>query len=66
MLTCKYKHWPSFSSFKKTHKLLLTIHFTCDDILKIIKNVDQNKAHDYGVISTWMIKICNASICKLL
>ena len=49
---------------KKTHKLLSTIDFTSDDILKIIKNLDPNKAHD--MISIWMVKIRDASICKPL
>ena len=31
---------------KKTHKLLSTIHFTSDDILKIIKNSEKNKTHE--------------------
>ena len=56
---------PSFLS-NKTHKLLSTIHFTSDDILKIIKNLDPNKAHGHDMISIWMIKICDASICKPL
>ena len=30
-----------------------------------MKNLDPNKAHGH-MISTWMIKICNASLCKLL
>ena len=51
---------------KKTHKLLSTIHFTSDDILKIIKNLDPNKAHGHDMISIRMIKICDASICKPL
>ena len=50
---------------KKTHKLLPTIHFTSDDILKIIKNFDPNKVHDND-ISIWIIKICDGSICKPL
>ena len=51
---------------KKTHKLLSTIHFTSDDILKIIKNLDPNKVHGHDMISIWIIKICDASICKPL
>ena len=49
---------------KKTHELLSTIHFTSDDILKIIKNLDPNKAHGHDMISIRMIKICDASIYK--
>ena len=51
---------------KKTHKLLSTIHFTSDNILKIIKNFGPSKAHGHDMISIWMIKICDASICKPL
>ena len=43
-----------------------TIHFTSDDILKIIKNLDRNKAHAHVMISFPMIKICDTSICKPL
>ena len=56
---------PSFLS-KKTHKLLSTIHLTSDDILKIVKNLDPNKAHGHDMISIRTIKICDASICKPL
>ena len=35
---------------KKTHKLLSTIHFTIDDILKVIKNLDPDKAHGHDII----------------
>ena len=51
---------------KKTHKSLSTIHFTSDDILKIIKNLEPYKAHGHDMISIRMIKICDASICKPL
>ena len=46
---------------------MLTInHFTSDDILKINKNLDPNKAHGHDMVSIRMIKICDASICKPL
>ena len=51
---------------KKTHKSLSTIHFTSYDILKIIENLDPNKAHGHDMISIRMIKICNSSIWKPL
>ena len=58
----------AFSSVlsKKTYKLLSAIHFTSDDILKIITKIDPNKARGYGMVSIRMIKICDASICKPL
>ena len=51
---------------KKKHKLLSTIHFISNDILKVIKNLDPNNAHGHDMISILMIKICDASICKPL
>ena len=44
---------------KKTHKLLSTIHFTSDDILKRMKNLDLNKVHGHDMISILMIKNCD-------
>ena len=37
---------------KETHKLLSTIHLTSDEILKVIKNLDPNKAHGHDMIMT--------------
>ena len=45
---------------------LSIIRFTSDDILKIIKNFDPNKAHGHDVISVRMVKLCDASLCKPL
>ena len=47
---------------KKTCKSLSTINFSTDDIIKIIRNRDPNKAHGHGMISIWMMKICDTSI----
>ena len=60
-LTNKNNEFSSVLS-NKTHKLLLTIHFTSDDILKMIKNLDPNKEHSHDMISIWMIKTCDVSI----
>ena len=46
----------------KTHESQSTINFSTDDILKIIRNLDPNKAHRHDMISIRMIKICHASI----
>ena len=51
---------------KKAHKLLSTIHFKSDDILKIIKNFDPNKALGLDTISIRIMKICDASVFKPL
>ena len=39
---------------------------TIDDILKIIRNLDPNKAHGHDMISIRMVKLCDASLCKPL
>ena len=54
------------NSFKRTNNLLSTISFTKDDIAKIIKNLNPNKAHGFDMISIRMIKICGESILKPL
>ena len=51
---------------KKTHELLLTIPFTSGDILKIIKNLDPNKAHGHDMISIRIMKLCDAFLSKPL
>ena len=50
----------------KKHESLSTINFSTDDILKIIRNLDSNKAHGHDMISIRMIKICDTSICRPL
>ena len=42
------------------------MHFPKEDIYKIIKNLDPNKAHGHDMISIRMIKLCGISICKPL
>ena len=49
---------------KKTCQLLLTVEFSTYDILKIISYLNPNKAHGHNIISIWMLKICDESICK--
>ena len=53
-------------SLKRTNNCLSTIPFTKDDIAKIIKNLDPNKAHGHDMISIRMLKICSESILKPL
>ena len=45
---------------------LSTICFTSDDILKMIKNLDQNKSHGHDMIIIRMVKLCDVSLCKPL
>ena len=40
--------------------------FTKDDIAKIMKNLNPNKAHGFDMISICMLKICGDSILKPL
>ena len=56
----------STTLIKKTRGSLSTIRFTSDDILKIIRNLDRNKAHGHDMISIRMVKLCDASLCKPL
>ena len=51
---------------KHTNNILDTIVFLKEDIYKIIKNLDPNKAHGQDIISIRMIKLCGISICKPL
>ena len=53
-------------SLKRTKNFLSTISFTKDDIAKIIKNLNPNKAHGFDMISIRMLKICGDSILKPL
>ena len=52
--------------FPKTDKSPSTIHFSEKDILKIIRLLDPNKAHNHSNVTIWMIKLCNKEICKPL
>ena len=47
---------------KKTCQSLSTVEFSTNDILKIIRNLNPNKAHGHDMISIRMLKICNESI----
>ena len=49
-----------------TEQKLSTVEFCTDDIVKIIKSLDPNKAHGHDEISIRMIKLCTTSISKPL
>ena len=51
---------------KKTREYLSTLNFSTGSILKIIRNLDPNKAHGHDMISIRMIEICDTSICRPL
>ena len=56
---------PAALSQKKSESLT-TIHFSNNNIPKIIRNLDPNKAHGHDMIGIRMVKICDHSICKPL
>ena len=51
---------------QKMSESLTTIDFSNNDILKIIRNLDPNKAQGHYMISIRMVKICDDFICKPL
>ena len=56
---------PSFLNLNLTSNLSV-INFTDDDILKIIRSLNINKAHGHDDISIRMIKICDKAILEPL
>ena len=56
---------PSLLNLSSTSNLSV-INFTDDDILKIIRSVDINKAHGHDDISVRMTNICDKAIRKPL
>lgn len=50
----------------KTCSSRSTVEFLASDILKIIRNLNPNKAHDHDMIRIQMLKIYDESICKAL
>ena len=50
----------------RTGSSLSSCHFTKDNILRIINNLDPNKAHGHDEISIRMLKTCGDSICRPL
>ena len=49
-----------------TDSKLPSCNFTKDDTLRIINNLDPNKAHGPDEISICMLKICGDSVCRSL
>ena len=56
---------PSAINFK-THARLSSIDFDEEDILKIIRNLNVNKAHGHDNISIRMLKICDSVLVEPL
>ena len=51
---------------KTTDKCISSISFSSNDIARIIRDLDPNKAHGHNMISLFMLKICGESISKPL
>ena len=56
----------SFQFLNQFQFLQTKLNFSNKDILKIIRNLELNKAHGLNIISIRMMKICDDSICKPL
>ena len=50
----------------KTDTCLPALNFPIDDIAKILKSLDPNKAHGHNKISIRMLQLCRNSVCKPL
>ena len=51
---------------KRTEKFISSISFSSNDIAKIIRDLDPNKAHGHDMINIRLLKICGESISKPL
>ena len=49
---------------KRIEKVISSVSFSNNDIAKIIRDFDPNKAHGYDMISICMLKICGESFSK--
>ena len=49
---------------RRINESLDTIHFTEDDILNVIRNLNPNKVHVHDQISIPLLRICDKAICK--
>ena len=56
---------PDAVSFE-TNERLSSIDFSNDDTIKIIRSLDENKAHGHDDISKCLIKICDSTLVKPL
>ena len=53
-------------NYHRGNRTLSACHFAKENILRIINNLDPNKAHGHDEISIRMLKICGDSICRPL
>ena len=49
-----------------TEKRLSNVQISNENIIKIINNLDLNKAHGHDMINIRMLKVCGPSLCKPL
>ena len=61
----KYQYAPSNQMFL-TQARLVSVDFSESDILKVIRALNVNKAHEHDDISLRMIKMCDKSLLKPL
>ena len=47
-----------------TERRLSNVQISNDNIIKIINNLDPNKAHGHDMISIQRLKLCGPSLCK--
>ena len=50
----------------KTDNYTCSVKFSTGDILKVINNLDSNKAHGHDKIGIRMLKLCASSVCRPL
>ena len=48
----------------ETRKMILSLEFCVDHIVKITRSLNQSKAHGHDEISIRMIKLCASSLSK--
>ena len=62
MFYTKEQKRATYNTLKKPRESQTAISFSNNDILKIIRNLEPNKAHGHNMISIRMMKICDDSI----
>ena len=62
MFYTKEQKRATYHTLKKPRESQTAISFSNNDILKIIRNLEPNKAHGHNMISIRMVKICDDSI----
>ena len=58
MLFNKKLHKTSFQILKRADKFISSISFSSNNIARIIRDLDPNKAHGHEMISIRVLKVC--------